>query len=183
MSSYFHLPLHIDWNVEFVLGELTRRQIDAALAGSEIHITLSSERCQAWREKHQSKLDRRIAKGLPRRPQLAIRHFPNRFLRNIELDRDVFGAPWSEEHVILTQASILDLGATLLDSLDTELDIALSHSKRPAEISEFRKRIESLIAEKEQHIEALDFEPAAAARDREMEVRDELETFLLHGAE
>lgn len=182
MSEYFHLPPHIDWNPEFVLRELLRRKIDAALVGKEIHVTLSSAACEAWRRQHQSQLDRRIAKGLPSRPNMAIRHYPNRFLRNIELDRDVFGAPRSEEHVILAQAAILDLGARLLDSLDTEFGIVTSQFEEATEMASFRERIEFQIADKEKHIATHDFVSAAAARDGELKVRDELEAFLLRAS-
>lgn len=183
MSVYFHLPPHIDWNAEFILRELLRRKIDAALVGKEIHVTLASEACEVWRKQHQSQLDRRSAEGLPSRPHMAIRHYANRFLRNVELDRHVFGAPRSEQHVILAQAAILDLGTTLLDSLDTEFGIVTSQFKQAAEIASFRQRIEHQIAEKEKHIATFDFELAAAARDGELKVRDELEAFLLFGQE
>jgi hypothetical protein len=182
MSKNFHLPQHVSWDCKFVLAELTRRHIDASIVGSDIHITLSSERCEAWRKKHQSKLDRHIARRFPDRPHLAIRYLPNRFLRNVELDRDPFNSPPSESHVILAQAALLDLGAVLLDSLDTEFEIALSHCDRPVELKAFRDRIESIIAEKEKRIANFEFELAAATRDSEMEVRAELDTFLLHGA-
>lgn len=182
MPVYFHLPPHIDWNAEFVLGELLRRKIDAALVGPEIHVRLSSDVCEDWRRQHQSKLDRRIADGLPSRPHMAIRYFANRFLRNIELDRDVFGAPRSEQHVILAQAAILDHGATLLDSLDTEFGIVTSQFKQAAELASFRERIEHQIAEKEKRIDTHDFVSAAAARDGELKVRDELEAFLVRAS-
>ncbi|MEO1529478.1 MAG: hypothetical protein AAFX06_28990 [Planctomycetota bacterium] len=179
---HFHLPLDVPWNPKFIRDELTRRGIDAELAGFDIHIALSSARCKEWRDRHRDAIEFRLAKGLPDRPNLAIRHYPNRFLRNVELRRDVLRIPPHEAALILAQASVLDLGGILLDSIETEFEIALLHSKSKDALFAFRDRIEQLRTEKEKCIAALDFDAGASARDRELEVWNELESFLLHGA-
>lgn len=89
--------------------------------------------------------------------------FPDRFLRNLELHRDVLAVPPTEPQLQDAERAIRKTGAIFLDSAETEFGIARRHCSDDVAIDEF------------------EFQAAADTRDKEYDVRALLDTLLLHG--
>lgn len=178
---FFYLPPFIRWQPEQLCTDLALHQLDATVDANEVHLTLSSDSCDAWRERHTKLLTRRERTALNiGGPHVSIRYFPERFLRNLQLIRNVFKVPPTEPQLKLAEDLILKTGATSIDSADTEFAIAYGLCTDHKAIDGFRSEIEYLMREKERFIEQQDFQAAAGARDREYGVRAQLDSLLLH---
>lgn len=160
---------------------LASRGVDATVVDNEIHVTISSGTCDAWRAYHADRIARwRTARRGFVGPHAAIRHLPDRFLRNLELHLDVFAVPLTEPQLKLIEHSIREFGAVSLDSNEVEFGIAYRHCTDHQSIDGLRTEIERLKQWKDALVEDQEFAAAAGARDREYEVRSQLDTLLFH---
>lgn len=179
---FFHIPPSIQWEPVPLCAELNRREIDATVVRSEIHLTFSSESCDQLRRRHANRIVRRrkLLNG-KEGPQVSIRYFPDRFIRNLELLRDPFTVPSTEPGLLAVKGAISEMGGIYLASAETECEIAHQHSSNHAAIADFRCEIERLEEKKQEYIEQQNFQAAADTRDVEDGVRAQLDTMLFHG--
>ena len=178
---YFHLPPSVLWNAHALCAELIHRQIEATVKEGEVHLSLPSDYCEA-RNKYYAKRSERRGRPSPGKsiPHVYIRYLPNRFMRNLELHLDRHMTPASSP-IGPAVDSICQMGATHLDSIGTEVEIARRRCSDHAAITEFRLEIERLVYLKLRYVEELDFHRATAIRDAEDECRDKFDNLLFHG--
>ncbi|KAA5541913.1 hypothetical protein FYK55_17100 [Roseiconus nitratireducens] len=180
---YFHLPLNIGWDPALIQRELIRRNqtINSSLKSSEIHIAVSSEQSQWWRERRRIRFRERVDASNSKRSNLIIRFREEYLVRNVQIDCDTLNVHPADPSLLLAEQTLEASGAKHLRSIDDEFKIAYLYCAPTEKLLSFRDRMEEIDSIKQRHIDARDYLLAANAHDLQEELRVELDSFLLAG--
>ena len=173
---FFHLPLAIPWHPVPICERLVRCDVDAKLVEDAIHISVSSDASEAMRKRHAKRIQRRGIGG----PDACIRFHPDRFIRNVELHREIFVVPRSDPALVSSTSLLQETGAIMLDSDDDEFAIAHQHCEDRDKIEQLRTELELHEAKKRHYADLFEFENASKAWQLAQDTRSKLDTLLFH---
>ena len=177
---FFHLEPTIRWNVVPVHEYLIRCGLEATIVNGNVHVEVNTESCEAYRQHHAKRIARRrAARGAANEPHLAVRYFPDRFVRNLEFFEQPFMVPPFEPAAMHIRHAIQQINAFAIDTLETEFEIAYRHCTDREKVRQFCDRIQRCEDEKRIAVDDLDFITASAARACADEIRVKLDALLL----
>ena len=128
------------------------------IINGNVHIEVNTDRCYALRQYHAKRIARRRAAGrADTEPHLAIRYYPDRFVRNLEIYRDPYMVPASEPAVAHAIDGINDWDVVIIDSLETEFGIAYRNCTDTEVVSQRCDQIQQCAQNKSSAVDHLDF--------------------------
>ncbi len=176
---FFHLASAAQWNVNALHENLIRRGLDAMIVSGSVHIEVNTDCCYALRQYHAKRIERRRAAGrVDTEPHLAIRYFPDRFVRNLELYRDPFMVPESEPAVAHAIEAINEWDVVSIDSLETEFELAYRNCAAKDAVCLLCDQIRKCEQNKRSAVDHQNFLAAKGEYDRANELRAQLDILL-----
>ncbi|WP_442511760.1 UvrB/UvrC motif-containing protein [Novipirellula sp. SH528] len=163
-----HLPHGMNWEPTRLASVLSKNGVPACVFDSLVRIEIV--------DPHPPSLIGKLLRGvLGSRPNvITIKHDPDRFIQNINVDYDPFKIDNDLPHLHDITVALRECGYVV----KSDREVAEDYCPDSDELRELFDTMERLQREKEDLVAAQDFEAAKLKRDEEREIRDQIDAYL-----
>lgn len=166
----FHVPTDDTWDAQSIAKLLRHRNLNACTVDDTVRITLPITPPQSII----GKLARRLFR--PRPLSITISYFPERFIRNVDLEYDVIKMPMDCPYFDDITEAMHQRGYLA----DEDREIAARYCPDSAKLTRLFDEIDDLQIQKENLVAKQDFENAVIVRDKEVMIRSEIDAILFN---
>lgn len=164
----FHVPTDDNWDAQSIEDFLRRRDLEATTVDDAVRITLP----QPQPHSIIGKATRKLLRPVPL--TITIAFFPERFIRNVDLEYDALKMP--------TDCPCFDDVTEAMHArgylAEDDREIAARYCPDSAELTSLFDELDDLQMQKEALVAKHDFENAVTVRDKEEMIRGEIDAML-----